>query len=612
MGQRFGHDFSQVRVHIGTAAEQSARDVNAHAYTVGHDIVFGAGQFTPSTTSGRWLMAHELAHVLQQRRADEPQVMRKPAKQPAPTMGTMTQGRAQPATAADRREFALMAASFLERQGEFFALQRNRDTAEVLGHLRTTANNALTTIANDVGSGPTADRVRAAYSAAARTVLVSRTVAQPTTVRTPPTLQQLYERHRDDILPFALPQSQADTGADELSAELSAELPSGATRAQRTRHAAIQAARQRLRAIAAQVDTSIADLFSTQGGTITIPLPANTTARLSSTIPATLHRGLQSLAAQLMNSPLTANTTVTLALDLTEFGGGYDAYRFTRLDLGTLGTEILIERQGAIGIEGLTTQQRNSLRERFDRVGFSRGSGFSQDEFDQVLIGLGEIPEAQLSALGALQIERAANDPLHPDAAAHYDQAAHTMRIFDSAYSGGMTRMGRAGRPLQFAAHAVVHEVGHALDLSSLRTTAVATTAAQNALLAEFGTGGTNFEIPNPRDPRRARFDVLNAGVTRATAAERAARSRSGARWTTGNPAEVTDELAARARQPAFRKAALLDGGGTRRMPTDYPNPESVWQEYFADSFSLYQTSPDLLRRIRPNVYRYMEQGFPR
>jgi Domain of unknown function (DUF4157) len=44
MEQRFGHDFSRVRVHSGAAAEQSARDVNANAYTVGHNIVFGAGQ----------------------------------------------------------------------------------------------------------------------------------------------------------------------------------------------------------------------------------------------------------------------------------------------------------------------------------------------------------------------------------------------------------------------------------------------------------------------------------------------------------------------------------------------------------------------------------------
>ena len=66
MEQRFGHDFSRVRVHSGAAAEQSARDVNANAYTVGHDIVFGAGRFAPGTYEGRRLIAHELTHVLQQ------------------------------------------------------------------------------------------------------------------------------------------------------------------------------------------------------------------------------------------------------------------------------------------------------------------------------------------------------------------------------------------------------------------------------------------------------------------------------------------------------------------------------------------------------------------
>jgi tRNA(Arg) A34 adenosine deaminase TadA len=66
MEQRFGHDFSRVRVHSGTDAERAARDVNASAYTVGHDIVFGAGRFAPGTQEGRRLIAHELAHTVQQ------------------------------------------------------------------------------------------------------------------------------------------------------------------------------------------------------------------------------------------------------------------------------------------------------------------------------------------------------------------------------------------------------------------------------------------------------------------------------------------------------------------------------------------------------------------
>jgi hypothetical protein len=66
MEPRFGHDFSRVRVHSDAVAERSAQDVNAHAYTVGHDIVFGAGWFAPGTHQGRRLIAHELTHVVQQ------------------------------------------------------------------------------------------------------------------------------------------------------------------------------------------------------------------------------------------------------------------------------------------------------------------------------------------------------------------------------------------------------------------------------------------------------------------------------------------------------------------------------------------------------------------
>jgi len=66
MEQRFGHDFSQVRVHTGVAAEQSAREVNANAYTVGNDIVFGVGRYEPKTVWGQRLIAHELTHVMQQ------------------------------------------------------------------------------------------------------------------------------------------------------------------------------------------------------------------------------------------------------------------------------------------------------------------------------------------------------------------------------------------------------------------------------------------------------------------------------------------------------------------------------------------------------------------
>ena len=66
MEPRFGHDFSRVRIHTGAKAAESAQAVNALAYTVGQDVVFGTGQYAPATDAGRRLLAHELTHVVQQ------------------------------------------------------------------------------------------------------------------------------------------------------------------------------------------------------------------------------------------------------------------------------------------------------------------------------------------------------------------------------------------------------------------------------------------------------------------------------------------------------------------------------------------------------------------
>lgn len=66
MEPRFGQDFSQVRVHTDAKASGSAQSIQARAYTVGSDVVFGAGQYMPETDAGQRLLAHELTHVVQQ------------------------------------------------------------------------------------------------------------------------------------------------------------------------------------------------------------------------------------------------------------------------------------------------------------------------------------------------------------------------------------------------------------------------------------------------------------------------------------------------------------------------------------------------------------------
>ena len=67
MSARFGEDFSDVRIHQGGSAAESARAVSAQAYTIGSDVVFDSGKYDPSSPAGQRTLAHELTHVVQQR-----------------------------------------------------------------------------------------------------------------------------------------------------------------------------------------------------------------------------------------------------------------------------------------------------------------------------------------------------------------------------------------------------------------------------------------------------------------------------------------------------------------------------------------------------------------
>lgn len=109
MEDRFGCDFSGVRLHADAAAARSAGEVNARAYTVGNHIVFGAGELQPESLEGGRLLAHELAHVVQQS-AGAPAVQRQP-RTPDP-------GGEREAAVAEAETVANITAKQLEAQSD--------------------------------------------------------------------------------------------------------------------------------------------------------------------------------------------------------------------------------------------------------------------------------------------------------------------------------------------------------------------------------------------------------------------------------------------------------------------------------------------------------------
>jgi hypothetical protein len=193
MEQRFGHDFSKIRVHSGTAAQQSAQDVNAIAYTVGHNIVFGAGHFAPGSHLGRRLIVHELTHVVQQARgastaasvgahasARPVLVQRQPTTTTAPTAPSGTSATAAqrkwkdawsdfgPSRSSNRTKTASFAKELLE------IAERADNDIDVLNE-----GSALVVWFEDQGDTASADRMTVALRARFRRTAVDQVQSMP-------------------------------------------------------------------------------------------------------------------------------------------------------------------------------------------------------------------------------------------------------------------------------------------------------------------------------------------------------------------------------------------------------------------------------------------------
>jgi hypothetical protein len=121
---RFGYDLSQVRVHADALAAESADAVNARAYTVGNNVVFGAGQYAPGTTEGKHLLAHELTHIIQQRKGETESAA---AHRPTETVNRKAQAASSPEHAS--QSFAL---SFeIKENAAESALHRSFDVSAI-------------------------------------------------------------------------------------------------------------------------------------------------------------------------------------------------------------------------------------------------------------------------------------------------------------------------------------------------------------------------------------------------------------------------------------------------------------------------------------------------
>lgn len=587
-------DFSDVRVHTDARAAESAKAVNALAYTVGRDVVFAEGQYAPETKEGRRLIAHELVHVFQQGHSTSAAVQRTP-----------------PPTDMDKsqREFVNGAIEKIRTMGQIARTDLATKKAKInedeikrrLTATKETQAQALETIHKGLSDDAALTKdLRTAYVDTVQAII---TLAKSSLQKTS---HELYEQYGGQIHEWAWPQAQADPTANELSATLRPEE------------------QQRITVITAQTNIpDLNDLFSTTGAKITIPLPQGVNAHFSTGIAAPLQRGLQNVAGKLIPNPLVLNSTITLTLDLEAYGGDFAAFRFTYLEhipankKDPITQEVLIERLGSIGKEKMPPSAQEANEKKFKAHNFTRGSGWSDEQYQQLLAAISQVPDSLLSPVDKLDFRRQSVNATDPKVGGHYDPDAHAVTMFDVAFDASMMRVGAPGAGLATdAVHSIMHEIGHAIDLLPLRKAWKDLEQAHDVRKTAFSQfedppGSENYKFPNSE---KGHWKELSDKVKAAEDAKNKTRSASGYRWKAGagNMDDMVEfEEKKRGKLPPesneFRLAAGKDGNV---RITEYSNKE--WQEYFAESFSLYIADPDTLQRLRPNVYAYFIKNHPK
>src|SRR5205823_3559399 len=179
---------------------------------------------------------------------------------------------------------------------------------------------------------------------------------------------------------------------------------------------------------------------------------------------------------------------------------------------------------------------------------------------------LDQIPEAQLAVVGGLKFARAPAKQNDPTAAGDYDSKTHTVTMYDKAFAASQSRVKGTGTVAsEGATRAIVHEIGHAVDLTALRKAGAEKDKADAAVAA------LAKKYPDPDDPTGYSYKkggpeekdvkaVLKAQQD-AEAALAGAGSLSGTKSVKQPGGGFTDVIGTQAQGNKFREAAVKDGG---------------------------------------------------
>ena len=371
----------------------------------------------------------------------------------------------------------------------------------------------------------------------------------------------------------------------------------------------------------------LAEKFATTGTKLTLPLPDDTTVELDASVDSTLEHGLRNVAGSLSTTveltpaPLPPNSTITLELDP---GGkvGKGLYRFTfHAPKSAKGSarRIIVEALGKATAPAGTKPPAapeagkpaapDPVADKLKKHSLSHS--YTGDALDALRAALDQVPDAHLARVDGLKFARGPRPADDPKAGGKYKQDTHTILMYDEIFSPSQVRYKAAGTVASTeASRAIVHEIGHAIDLAPLRKANIAREKADAAVAA------LPKRFPDPDNPQGWRWEnpeqkkEIDAVLKAQKDAETGllgARSISGTKTVRKKGGGFEDVVGTEAKGNKFREAATKE---SKKAVTAYGDTD--WQEAYAEAYSLYLTSPGTLKSLRPKVYAYFESTLPK
>jgi hypothetical protein len=357
---------------------------------------------------------------------------------------------------------------------------------------------------------------------------------------------------------------------------------------------------------------------------MTLGLPSNTTVTLDASVDAKLTHGIRNIAAALTTeadvspAPMPENTTATLELDLTKYGGTKGLYRFTfhspaaaagRAAPGATapGRRILVELLGAAQrVAGETAPPepepgkpapKDPIADKLSAAGIKHS--LSGPKLEALRAAIADVPASHLAIVSGLTIRTAPDDPQKPEAAGDYNPDTHTVTMYDKAFAASDVKFEKGRVATSYASRAIVHEIGHAVDLAELRKARAARETANKDVNAAAGTFSSKEE--------KARYDTAVAAAAAAKRKLLGTTSRSGSSTAAKKgEAEPVDVIGTSAKGIPFREAVRKDGKDVSKYG------EKDWQESYAEAYSLYLTAPETLKALRPATFEHLDKNLPK